>query len=356
MTGPRAVFQGGAVLNGQPAPNGLPIVARIGTIICGRATVENGRYRLEVAAAATQPGCGTADATVTFTIGGLPARETGTFRLGDPIPLDLSAQQQALPASPLAGPHLAGAGNAPCASARGDTAAGGPACDDQLLVRADGRSLPATPSSSAQTSRATLAETKLEDIRIRRTRPLKIARGGSDSITLTLYIRDEIPPVVTGNPKNPPEPVRVDIPADKRTVVLGQFFGPGYQVVVVAEIDAPGLTITSERRQQDSLNQPSVTWTWSVAAKEGTSQQVSLLIRLEGRRGDGDPERSPLLCCTTFEIGVTSPFVEVGTIKVGAIVSAVLGTVLTGAAGWMKQRLSGSPAKEGQERRDKKRR
>src|SRR5215208_1614779 len=68
---------GVTTLNGQPAPVGTTITAMIGTVVCGTASVrEGGAYEMTVASAATVPGCGTDDATVTFTVGGTRATHT----------------------------------------------------------------------------------------------------------------------------------------------------------------------------------------------------------------------------------------------------------------------------------------
>ena len=89
---PPARFHGTAMMNGQPAPVGTVVQALVGGVVCGTGTVSaDGSYRVDVTAAVSQPGCGINGAPVTFTVGGLRARETGTFQSGMFIPLNLSA-------------------------------------------------------------------------------------------------------------------------------------------------------------------------------------------------------------------------------------------------------------------------
>jgi hypothetical protein len=90
---------GTASLGGQPAPPGTAIVALIGGVDCtetrsSRSTLVSatGTYVIDVRAAAYWPGCGTIGATITFTVGGVPASQTATFRVGGYTELNLTAQ------------------------------------------------------------------------------------------------------------------------------------------------------------------------------------------------------------------------------------------------------------------------
>ncbi|MBI2760346.1 MAG: hypothetical protein HYX51_02835 [Chloroflexi bacterium] len=92
---PPARFFGTVTLNGQPAPNGATVQARVGTNNCGTGTVTaagaTSNYVVDVASVSTMPGCGTDGATVTFTVSGAPAAQTGTFQTGAFISLNLVA-------------------------------------------------------------------------------------------------------------------------------------------------------------------------------------------------------------------------------------------------------------------------
>lgn len=84
-------FFGRATLDGQPAA-GAAIAALIGTTTCGSTTADGaGNYRLDVLSSGERPGCGTDGATVSFTVGGVRASQTGTWRQGEFTPLDLTA-------------------------------------------------------------------------------------------------------------------------------------------------------------------------------------------------------------------------------------------------------------------------
>ncbi len=85
--GPPAVFLGVARIDGRPAERGTTITATVGEVCCATATVRaDGLYTLSV-----PPSCGSPGATVTFTVGGVPAAETGVWRNTRLNSLDLNA-------------------------------------------------------------------------------------------------------------------------------------------------------------------------------------------------------------------------------------------------------------------------
>src|SRR5579875_2661934 len=88
---PSARFSGTVTLNGQPAPTGATVVASIGGVACGFGTVTNGSYIVDIQAIA---GCTTPGATVSFTVNGVAASQTGTLPAlqGSPVILNLTAQ------------------------------------------------------------------------------------------------------------------------------------------------------------------------------------------------------------------------------------------------------------------------
>jgi hypothetical protein len=83
---PPARFTGTVTIDGQPAPAGTVIEARIGGVTCGTTTVflSGGQARYVIDVAALDPGrslnCGTEGATVQFYVGGKLAQQTGTWR------------------------------------------------------------------------------------------------------------------------------------------------------------------------------------------------------------------------------------------------------------------------------------
>lgn len=87
-------YYGTVTVKGQPAPSGATVVAMVRSASCGTGTVTytgvESNYVVDVAAATTQPGCGTAGAAVTFTVDGAPAKEIGTFQVGVFVHLDLT--------------------------------------------------------------------------------------------------------------------------------------------------------------------------------------------------------------------------------------------------------------------------
>lgn len=91
---PPSRFAGSVTIDGQPAPAGTPIEARVGSTSCGVTTVflqgGQARYVIDVASAATQAGCGTPGAQVTFVVGGQAAPQTGSWRNYELAQLDLA--------------------------------------------------------------------------------------------------------------------------------------------------------------------------------------------------------------------------------------------------------------------------
>ncbi|GIW17386.1 MAG: hypothetical protein KatS3mg064_0543 [Tepidiforma sp.] len=121
---PPSRFAGSVTIDGQPAPAGTPIEARVGNASCGVATVflqgGQARYVIDVAGAATQAGCGTPGAQVTFVVGGRAAPQTGSWRNYELVQLDLAltsatptpAATQPPAATPTPRPPVAGTSRA----------------------------------------------------------------------------------------------------------------------------------------------------------------------------------------------------------------------------------------------------
>jgi hypothetical protein len=88
---PPARFFGSVAVAGRPAPAGAQVNAVINGVVCGTASVGfDGAYILDAHSAASQAGCGTDGATVTFTVDGRAARESATYRQGAFIERQLS--------------------------------------------------------------------------------------------------------------------------------------------------------------------------------------------------------------------------------------------------------------------------
>lgn len=90
---PPTRFFGTVTIDGAPAPPGTEIRAYINDIECGfRVTEQEGLYGVDAAHSNTIEGCGfdDLDMTVTFTVNGVPANETGTFVQGTFVELNLS--------------------------------------------------------------------------------------------------------------------------------------------------------------------------------------------------------------------------------------------------------------------------
>ena len=85
-------FFGPVTLDGATPPPGTAVLAFIGDRQCGTGEVrQDGRYLVDVLSTSQIPGCGTDGATITFQVGGVPARETATYRTGNITELALTA-------------------------------------------------------------------------------------------------------------------------------------------------------------------------------------------------------------------------------------------------------------------------
>lgn len=107
---PPSRFAGTVTIDGQPAAPGTPIEARIGDTSCGVTSVfaqgGQARYVIDVASAASQPGCGTPGASVTFVVGGRVASQVGTWRNYELGQLDLVVTSPSPSPTPTAPPPV----------------------------------------------------------------------------------------------------------------------------------------------------------------------------------------------------------------------------------------------------------
>ncbi len=94
---PPATFSGSASIDGKPVPDGTEVRAFIGSRDCTQpgapGTAQRNAtafYRIEVLAESQAPGCGREGSPVTFTVGGQPASQVGSWRAA-PQTLDLTA-------------------------------------------------------------------------------------------------------------------------------------------------------------------------------------------------------------------------------------------------------------------------
>jgi uncharacterized repeat protein (TIGR01451 family) len=88
---PPARFTGAiSLFEAKPSGSGLAVRAYVGDVECGVGKISGAGYSVNVASALQKPGCGTAGAQVTFTIGDYWAFETGSWKSGSPQTVDLS--------------------------------------------------------------------------------------------------------------------------------------------------------------------------------------------------------------------------------------------------------------------------
>lgn len=111
-TPPARIF-GSLSIAGRPAP-GATVTALIGSSVCGASTVAaDSTYQIDVRSAASQPGCGTDGALVTFNVDGWRARESVAYQSGAFIPLNLTV---GAPVAEVFVERWARYGDEPCAN------------------------------------------------------------------------------------------------------------------------------------------------------------------------------------------------------------------------------------------------
>ena len=89
---PPTRFYGTITINGAPAPAGTEVTAYVGDLLCGASltAAADGFYFVDVAHDVTIPGCGVESIEVRFSANGIVADETGYFRQGIFVNLNLS--------------------------------------------------------------------------------------------------------------------------------------------------------------------------------------------------------------------------------------------------------------------------
>lgn len=105
---PPTRFSGMLALGTRLQPGDGTVQAFIGTTLCGTGTaLFLGRvwhYSVDVVSAYSRAGCGRDGDRVEFRVGGLAAPETGVFRPGSFVPLDLTVPPERTPSPPAATP------------------------------------------------------------------------------------------------------------------------------------------------------------------------------------------------------------------------------------------------------------
>ena len=96
---PPTRFYGTITINGAPAPAGTEVTAYVGDLLCGASltAADDGFYFVDVAHDVTIPGCGVESTEVRFAVNGIGANESGYFRQGIFVNLDLSVSGEPLP-------------------------------------------------------------------------------------------------------------------------------------------------------------------------------------------------------------------------------------------------------------------
>lgn len=125
-------FGGSVTINGETAPDGTPIEALVGDVVCGTTTTSRGRYDVRINAGYgigtdVQEGCGSNGVAVLFRTGELTASQQGQFLGGVGQTLDLTFGTSALPntgSGPISGTGGGGTPIAVAALAAGAIVAG----------------------------------------------------------------------------------------------------------------------------------------------------------------------------------------------------------------------------------------
>jgi hypothetical protein len=161
QTPPTRVF-GTVTVDGRPAPAGTVVQAFIGEQQCGEGQVRRISdtlplgYVVDVVSATQTQGCGTDGDRITFRVGGRQATETGEFRTGAFLRLDLSVSGQIATPTPGPTPPPFGTATAPAGGAATATATTMPGGSPTAAPSAATATATAAPSpTTTQTATAT---------------------------------------------------------------------------------------------------------------------------------------------------------------------------------------------------------
>ncbi len=167
--------------------------------------------------------------------------------------------------------------------------------------------------------------------------PRTLEKGRTGNVRISLVQADEktYTPVIS-SPNNTAvvgTPITLGTPG----VDLSAQFGANYDAYVSANLAGAAFNIDALVKEPQSLEQPDITWTWSVLAKEERTQTLNALINIEWRpRGGGAPIQRTLWR-SQFTVDVGQAFLPMDLFGLLNALTAFVGSVLSGP--WVIEKL-----------------
>jgi len=120
---------------------------------------------------------------------------------------------------------------------------------------------------------------------------------------------------------------------------IGHAYGDNYQGFAIAKLSGINFDKESEGLERQSLEQPSITWRWTIKPKDVGDQtlNVNIIAKWEPTRDDVGEEKVHQLWSKSLEILVTEPFIVRGQLNFVTAASSIIGLMLTSP--WLYQNI-----------------
>ncbi len=160
--------------------------------------------------------------------------------------------------------------------------------------------------------------------------PGTLQKGSTGNVRISLVQTDEktFTPVVS-TPNNATfvgTPITLGTPGAD----LSAQFGANYDAYVSANLAGAAFNIDALMTEPQSLEQPDITWTWSVLAKEERAQTLDAVVNIEWRPRSGGAPIQRTLWRSQFTIEVNQSFIPMDLFGILNALSAFAGSVLSG--------------------------
>lgn len=159
--------------------------------------------------------------------------------------------------------------------------------------------------------------------------------GQSDSIRVSLVTTGQILAIPTG--VGGQSGVSTPVPFATPGVPAGGPAGPEYEAVAVARLVGTAFDIQPVVDEAQSLQQPSITWEWSLFPKSSGRQIVYVTVVGQWQPKGGGPTLKRQLWDSRLEIQVTEPLFALGQLNLLTLLSGFLGSALS--VPWIFQRF-----------------
>lgn len=176
--------------------------------------------------------------------------------------------------------------------------------------------------------------------------PKKMEIDCSDSIRVSLVRTTDqvfVPTIeITGHTVIAESPIPFGTPGP-----LPDPWGPEYKGSAMANLAGTAFKISPVTSEYQSLEQPRITWEWSIMPEKPGPQTINASIEVQGEPISGDGETiQRTIWRSRLDILVEKPFVTVGQLNIFSLFNGFVGSALS--APWLYERI-----KERKEKRQK---